>query len=309
MDVWIDEKKPEVMSTTNFVLALAVHLSFFLTCFLFARIGSKPKETVIPIDLTVVVNENLDGNENEPPPLDDPPPPPPPPEPVRAKPTPPPPPEPVETKQDAVVKVPEKPKKTKKELEAERLKKIRESAKELKPSEKVPEKKPEKPEPPKKTKEQLRQERLAAIRNRATNVKPVKIKLPDRPSGNGKTELQTRSEAEIRKLLEQGYKPGAKTQIATSEQQRCISLIREAFYAKWERPPWTDTLREMHLKVRFGSGGRVLGWQLVQSSSDGKADETVRRAAALVTQIPGLSTEFINANRDGVIVRFKVMPN
>ena len=77
MEVWIDEKRPDVMSTANVVLALVIHVVCFLGFFLFARLHFKQKETVIPIDLTVVVNENLDGNENEPPPLDDPPPKPP----------------------------------------------------------------------------------------------------------------------------------------------------------------------------------------------------------------------------------------
>ncbi|MBR1920397.1 MAG: hypothetical protein IJ829_00165, partial [Kiritimatiellae bacterium] len=72
MEVWIDEKRPEVVSAANIARALAVHVACFLGFFLFAKIHFKPKEAVIPIDLTVVVNENLDGNEDEPPPLDDP---------------------------------------------------------------------------------------------------------------------------------------------------------------------------------------------------------------------------------------------
>jgi hypothetical protein len=30
MEVWIEEQKPEVISTTNIVLALVLHLAFFL---------------------------------------------------------------------------------------------------------------------------------------------------------------------------------------------------------------------------------------------------------------------------------------
>lgn len=309
MDVWVDEKKPEVFSTGNLVLAVLIHLVFFLGCYVFACFHFKPKETVVPIDLTVVINENLDGNENDPPPLDDPPPPPPPPPKVV---TPPPPPPPVvDTKVPAVVTVkdkkkpPEKkpPEKTKKQLEEERLKKMRESAKEVKPTKKPPEKKP-----PEKTKEQLMKERMDAMRKSVANQKPVKIKVKDQPSGNGKTEKQTRSKEEIEKLLQSGYKAGATTQLAASEEQRCISLIRAAFYAKWDRPPWTADLREMQLKVKFAANGRVTGYQLVRSSGDAKADATVTRAAALVTQIVGLSESFLAKNRDGVIVQFKVTP-
>ena len=110
MEVWIDEKRPDVMSTANVVFALVIHIVCFLGFLIFARLHFKQKETVIPIDLTVVVNENLDGNEDDPPPLDDPPPKPPEPPKVVTPPPPPPPPPKVDTKVDAVVKEPEKPK-------------------------------------------------------------------------------------------------------------------------------------------------------------------------------------------------------
>ena len=183
MEVWIDEKRPDVMSTANVVLALVIHIVCFLGFFLFARLHFKQKETVIPIDLTVVVNENLDGNENEPPPLDDPPPKPP--EPPKVV-TPPPPPPKVDTKVDAVVKEPEKPKPPEKPKETleERLKRMRES---VKPKE--PEKpKKEEPKKPEKTKEELLKERMEQM---VKSAKTVKIKVPDKPSGNGRTERQT----------------------------------------------------------------------------------------------------------------------
>ena len=282
-------KKPEVLGARSVGLAVALHVVSFLLLYLFAMLHLKPRETVIPIDLTVVVNENLDGEENEPPPLDNPPPKVEPP-----KPTPPPAPPKVEEKIEAVEQIvdkkPEKPK---------------EKPKEEKPKE---EKKPDPPKPPEKTKEQLMQERLERMRNSAKEVKnPPKIIVKDKPSGNGKTDKQNMSEAEIRKLLNQGYKPGTSTQLAASEEQRCISLIREAFYAKWNRPPWTADLKEMHLKVRFGDGGRVLGYQLEKRSGDPKADATVLQAAALVSSVPGLSLDFLTKN-PSVTIRFKVTP-
>ena len=284
-----ETKKPEVLGARSVGLAVALHVVSFLLLYLFAMLHLKPRETVIPIDLTVVVNENLDGEENEPPPLDNPPPKVEPP-----KPTPPPAPPKVEEKIEAVEQIvdkkPEKPK---------------EKPKEEKPKE---EKKPDPPKPPEKTKEQLMQERLERMRNSAKEVKnPPKIIVKNQPSGNGKTDKQKMSEAEIRKLLNQGYKPGTSTQLAASEEQRCISLIREAFYAKWNRPPWSADLKEMHLKVRFGDGGRVLGYQLEKRSGDPKADATVLQAAALVSSVPGLSLDFLTKN-PSVTIRFKVTP-
>ena len=278
-------KKPEVLGARSVGLAIALHVVSFLLLYLFAMLHLKPREAVIPIDLTVVVNENLDGEENEPPPLDNPPP-----KVEPVKPTPPAHPPKVEEKIEAVEQIvdkkPEKPK-------------------EKKPKE---EKKPEKPKPPEKTKEELMKERMERMRNSVTEVKnPPKIIVKDKPSGNGKTDKQKMSEAEIRKLLNQGYKPGTSTQLAASEEQRCISLIREAFYAKWNRPPWTADLKEMHLKVRFGDGGRVLGYQLEKRSGDPKADATVLQAAALVSSVPGLSLDFLTKN-SSVTIRFKVTP-
>ena len=280
-------KKPEVLGARSVGMAVALHIVAFLLLYLFAMLHLKPRETVIPIDLTVVVNENLDGEENEPPPLDNPPP-----KVEQPKPTPPPAPPKVEEKIEAVEQIVEK--------------------KPEKPKEKPPEKPKEekKPDPPKpeKTKEQLMQERMERMRNSAKEVKnPPKIIVKNQPSGNGKTDKQKMSEAEIRKLLNQGYKPGTSTQLAASEEQRCISLIREAFYAKWNRPPWSADLKEMHLKVRFGDNGRVLGYQLEKRSGDPKADATVLQAAALVSSVPGLSLDFLTKN-PSVTIRFKVTP-
>lgn len=313
MEVWVETEKPKVVSAVSIALAVALHVVFFAVFAILANIRFKPKESVIPIDLTIVVNENLDGKENEPPPLDDPPEPPPEPEPQRqpvTPPAPPPPPPVVDTKVDAVVKEREKPKpvKTRKELEEDRMRRMREAAK-LKedklrntPVKKQPEKKP-----PKKTREQLMKERLERMRNSAA-VKKVDIKVPGRPSGDGRTARRTQSAAEIQRMLNQGYKPGTDNRLAADEAQRCVSLIQSAYLSKWERPPWTSSLKEAHLRVKFTSGGKVTSWTLVKSSGDAAADRTVRRAASMVTEVYGLSESFISKNRAGVIVRFKVTP-
>lgn len=282
-----DAPKPEVLGAKNIGLAIALHVAAFLLFYLFAALHLKPRETVIPIDLTVVVNENLDGEENEPPPLDNPPPKVEPP-----KPAPPAAPPKVEEKIEAVEQIVEK-------------SKPKEKPKEEKPKE---EKKLAPPKPPEKTKEELMKERLERMRESSKVVKtPPKIVVKDTPSGNGKTQKQNMSEADIRKLLNQDYKPGSSNQLADNEAQRCISLIKAAFYAKWNRPPWTADLKEMHLKVRFGDGGRVLGYTLVKSSGDSKADSTVLQAAALVSSVPGLSLDFLTQN-PSVTIRFKVTP-
>ena len=284
-----EPERPEILGVRTVAAAVVFHVLFFLLFYLVALVSFRKPEVVIPIDLTVVVNENLDGDENEPPPLDDTPPPPEP----QPKVEPPPEPPKVDEKIEAVEQIVEKPKPEK-----------------PKPPEKpkVPEKSKE-PEKPKKTQEELRKERIERMRESAKVVKtPVKIKVKDVPSGNGRTERQTMSQAEIQNLLNQGYRPGKTTQLAANEKQRCLSLIRAAFYAKWtNRPAWTDTLKQMHLEVRFGPGGRVLGYRLVQSSGNGQADATVRQAAALVPVVHGLSADFLQEFKT-VTIRFEVTP-
>ena len=276
MEVWIDEKRPDVMCTANVVLALVIHVACFLGFFLFARIHFKPKETVIPIDLTVVVNENLDGNENEPPPLDDPPPKPP--ETPKVV-TPPPPPPKVDTKVDAVVKEKEKPKKPEK-----------------KPPEKKPEVKkdePKKPEPPKKeepkkpekTKEELLKERMEKMRNSA---KTVKIKVPDKPSGNGRTERQTMTEAQIRKLLSDGYVPSSKTQVATST----MRIGAEGYVL---------------ISVRFNSAGQMVNCRLSESCGDKTSDSAALTVVRSVGPIAGLDKDFLREfGKQDLVIRYKV---
>ncbi len=275
----VEKQKPNVFDAKTVGLALAIHIVLFLALFLVGKFTTTPKETVIPIDLTVVVHENLNGNEDEPPPEKEvvapKPAPEPKPEPPAPKPAPIPEPEP---KIDAVEKI-SKPKKE--------------------PPKKV-EPKPEKPPKPKKTKEQLakeREARLKAIRD--------SVKQGDPPKNNGRTEKRPTN---WQQLLNQGYRPGAKTQLAANESQRCNSLIRNAFYAKWDSPPWTDTLGEMFLEVQFGPGGTVRGYRLVKGSGDTTADNTVLAAAARVKSIPGLSRDFLDQNPT-VTVRFKVKPN
>ena len=300
MEVWIDEKRPDVMSTANVVLALVIHIVCFLGFFLFARLHFKQKETVIPIDLTVVVNENLDGNENEPPPLDDPPPKPPE---LPKVVTPPPPPPKVDTKVDAVVKEPEKPKPPEKPKETleERMKRMRES---VKPKE--PEKpKKEEPKKPEKTKEELLKERMEQM---VKSAKTVKIKVPDKPSGNGRTERQTMTEAQIRKLLSDGYVPSTKTQLATSTMQLCLSKIQMAINARWSQVnPRIGAEGYVLIAVRFNTAGQMVNCRLSESCGDKTSDSAALTVVRSVGPISGLDKEFLREfGKQDLIIRYKV---
>lgn len=276
--MYIDErKKPQVFGAGSFGAALAVHLVLFLLLWYAGSLRATERPEAIPIELMVVVNENLDGVDDEPPPER-----PPEPEPEPPKPDPPKapdPPKPPPPPPEAVIQTPAK---------TNVVKKV-EKKEDAKP-----------PEPPRKT----REERMAEMRKSATKVKDAP---PPRqlPRSNGRTE---RRPEDWEKLLMAGYRPGATNQgLDASEDQRCKFLIQQAFHDRWESPPWNDRLREMHLSVQFGPGGEVRGYRLVQSSGDPAADKSVLRAASLVPAVRGLSPAFLEANKT-VTVRFKVTP-
>ena len=287
MEIWRvgygDERLPAVISRRTLTLALAIHLAFFAVFWIFAVCHGlfDDKEEIIPIDLTVVVNENLNGKEDEPPPLKNP-------EPEKPKPKP---------KPKPKVKEPEKPKELEK-IVTNIVTKV----------EKKEEKK--EPEKPKKTAKELREERMKKMRESAKVVnKKVEITVSNAKSGNGRTDKKTLSNAEIQKLLNMGYKPGKSEQLATSDAQLGYSLIKMAFEEKWEKPPWTDTMRPMTIRVWFGNGGRIVNYKLEASSGDAKADQSIKSAASRVGSVPNLPTAFIDKYRSsGVPVRFTVKP-
>lgn len=297
MESWRPEPegggRHSAVSVQNLLLALAAHAAVFVLFFLYSVVHGlfRDDEKIIPIDLTIVVNENLDGKEDEPPPLDDPPPPP--------KPKP---------KPRKVVKKPDPPKALER-MVTNIVAKV--DRKEDKKEDQKPEKKKEEPkkEEPKKTAAELREERLAAMRNRAknTNKKPVEIKVKNLPSGDGRTDKKTLSNAEIMNRLNAGYKPGKTTQLAQSEEQFALSLIKSAFEAKWNTPSRTPNMRPIVLKVRFGPGGRLLEYKLVSSSGDARADQSIRDAAQLVKAVPNLPESFIAAyQKSGIEIEFTV---
>ena len=268
-----EEQRPAVLGKGSLAAALLLHALFFVCCWVLSM-PFRIKEMVIPIELTF---EAPPTTKEEPQPK---------PQEVKPKPKPPEPEPPkIEDKKiDAVVKEPPK-KKPPKE----------------KPKAKPKEEKPKEPEKPKKTAAELRKERLEKMRSSATKDTTPRVKSPA-PSGTGK-----KLDKDWQKLLNQGYKPGETTQLAASEEQRCVSLIRKAFHDKWEQPAWTSSMRMMFLEVTFGPGGKVVGYRLVQSSGDAKADRSVISAASRVGAVAGLSSDFLAKNKT-VRIDFKVTP-
>lgn len=267
-----EEQRPRVFGGRNLVGAVVVHVLFFGCCWLLSM-PFREHEVVIPIELTF-----------EAPPAADEEPRPEPPKPVVKPREPEPEPPKIDDKKlDAVIKDPPK-KKPPKKTEV-----------------KKPPEKPKEPEKPKKTAAELRRERLEKMRKSTTKDNTPRVKSPA-PSGSGRT-----LEKDWQKLLAQGYKPGEKTQLAASETQRCISLIRAAFHRQWEPPAWNSSMKMMFLEVTFDGGGRVTGYRLVQRSGDANADQSVLSAASRVGSVAGLSLDFLEHHKT-VRIDFKVTP-
>ena len=274
-----EKKRPQVLSAKTLTVALVIHVAFFLSFWLFSLFNFKPKETVIPIDLTVVVNENLDGKEDEPPPLEQTKPEPPKPEPKPEPKVEPPPPK--VDKVEAVEMIKEPPKK--KEPEKKKEEKKKEEKK--------------KPEPPKKSREELLKERIAKMRKSVTTVKtPIVVK--NVPSGDGRTAKKTLSDEEVRRLLNQGYCPGKSEQLAASEAQRCASLIKMALDRRWsELAPTIDREGMVVLEAQFTDAGRLINCRVVRSCGSAMSDRAALSVASTVGVVFGLSPEFIAASR------------
>lgn len=287
MEIWRpenpDEREPKVLSAANLCIAVALHVALFAGFWVFAVFHGlfDKEEEIIPIDLTVVVVENLKGKEDEPPPL--------------KKPEPPPPPKP-KPKPKPAVKKPDPPK----ELEKIATNVVANA-----------EKKVEEPKKPEKTAKELLEERMKRMRDSAKVVdKTTIVKDPSKPQPNGRTDMKTLTDAEIAKRLNQGYKPGKSTNLASSAEQLAFSLIKQEFERKWDVPPWTDTLKPMTIRVWFGPGGKIVDKKIEKSSGDIRADQSLYAAAERVGAIPALAPEFIEKYRkNGVPVQFTVKPH
>lgn len=282
-----EKSMPKVVDSTSVTIAVILHAVLFAGLWLFSSCRSETPveeddEEVIPIDLLVVAQENLDGVEDEPPPID--PPveePPPDPLPVERPPEPPPvvePPPPPPVMPPEIVEPPKE-----------------------KPPE-PPKVKP--PEQPKETPEQIkareRKEREDRLRSMRDSAVPNKIP-PQRT--NGRTAQRPLNAAD---LLDKGYRPSnVNAGLDASEKARCEALIRQAFHDKWQPPPWTRDLRTMILEVHFDRTGRVVSYRLTRGSTNAKADATVLSAAGLVSRVPGLSASYLEKH-PVVSVEFEV---
>lgn len=269
-------KQEGPLSWRTFLIALALHVVLGLAFWCAAKILLRPPEVIIPIDMTIVPPwaevdpEDPNPDPNPPPEVK-------PPEP-KPKPTPKPDvPKVDESKMDAVVKEQEKPKKP--EFKKAELKK------------------PEEKKPPEKKKPEFKP---GDFKKNAKLIKNIPKNIPR--TGKGTAKEKPLSAAEIQKALNAGAKYGASNQLAANEEQRCISLVAAALKRHWtEEFQWTDSLQSVHLKLRFGPGGRILDARIVQRSGDPQVDRSVLAAAKNTGSVAGLTPAFLERYPELVI--------
>ena len=261
------EGESNPLTWQTFVVAFGLHVALFLVLWALGAAFSRSPDVIIPIDMTIVPPWAEQTNDPEPDPLPPPKPEPPKPKPPEPKPEPKPePPKLEETKQDAVVK--EKPKPPKKKIERGEFLK---DAKKVK----TPPKKKEEPQDFKK------------------DAKLVKAP-PMKQTGKATAADKPMTEAEYRKFLEQGYKIGAKNQLAPNEESRCVSLVAAALKRHWvEEFHWTEGMQSVYLEITFGPGGSLRSYRIVRSSGDAQVDRSVLAAAKATGSVPGLSPDFV----------------
>lgn len=260
------DRSSKPLNLHTVLVAFGLHLAAFVFFWITSLMIHREPEVVIPIDMTIVppwAEQDPDDPEPDPnpPPEEEKKPEPPKPEP---KPEPEPPKEEPKEKVEAVEQVREKPKPKKKIFKKSEIKH------------------------PKKEKPKKKEFKRGKI------IKPPKIKPPMRlPPGKGTSRDKPLSQAEIMKALAAGARFGASNQLAANEEQRCFSLIQRRFYECWTDFNWSENLRSVHLNVKFGAGGRIVGYKIVRSSGDAKVDQSVLAAAKRAGYVAGLSADFL----------------
>ena len=258
-------------------IAFAVHVALFLLIWGMGIIKFRRPDVIIPIDMTIVPpwaqqTDDPDPDPNPPPPevkQETPPPKPAAPEKVEVKP-----------RVEAVEKVVEKKKPEKVDL------------RKGKQIHKTP---PKPPKPERKLKDTAK-----VITPKPVPVeRPPDLKIPDNVKrfGKGTATDKPLADIDMKKMLDQGYRYGAKNQIATSEAQRCVSLIRQAILREWNKESfkWYSGLKPIQVKFQLGSGGMVRGFKILSGSGDADVDNTARSALNRLRghSIPGLTAQFL----------------
>jgi len=114
------------------------------------------------------------------------------------------------------------------------------------------------------------------------------------------------SRGEIEKALREGARAGTRNEIPEDEISRCVVLVKRSLYDAWDQPGATDAgARPALLDIRLDSAGRIVSYRIRQSSGSSSFDQTVLKAAANAVPIRGLSLAFLR-QYETLTVEFKL---
>ena len=118
---------------------------------------------------------------------------------------------------------------------------------------------------------------------------------PMKKTGKATAADKPLSAEEFMRKMNEGYRIGARNQLATSEEQRCISLIAQAIRREWNKESfkWYPGLKPLQVSLKLGPGGSVRGFTILAGSGDRDVDRTAQSALNRLKSIPGLSATFL----------------
>ena len=149
---------------------------------------------------------------------------------------------------------------------------------------------------------------------KATSAKDIKKGKRVGPVTSGRKDrtraptAKALSAAEIQQLLNAGARPGNRNQVPPNEASRCSGIIQQVFYeACTEELEVSPTGRVPILKVTFGAGGTVRGITVAESSGDRAFDAQVLTTCSQVKRVDGLSDVFLRKRGYEVEIRMDVL--
>ena len=159
-------------------------------------------------------------------------------------------------------------------------------------------------EPPKETPKEPPPKKPEFQKGKRVELPPDK-KQPDFSKTYKRVTEPALSREEIKRLLNDGAKPGTRNQVPQDEASRCFSIIKGALYNAWDQPGSADAGRVARLEIRLDSTGRIVSYRISQSSGNAAFDQTVLKAAASCPPIRGLSVAFLK-RYEVLIMEFKL---
>jgi hypothetical protein len=106
---------------------------------------------------------------------------------------------------------------------------------------------------------------------------------------------QHAAQAESQRKKNEGCRIGARGQLATSEVQRCVSIIAQTIKREWNKESfkWHPGLQPLQVSLNLDMDGCMLGFSILRGSGDRDVDLTVQNALKRIKSISGLSVTFL----------------